>query len=419
MAKAKGLLCISFLLWGTFLFAQNRIISGKVVSSKDNAGLAGVTISVKGTTTAVSTSADVSFTISVPSGKTTITISSVGFAAKDMVVQGGENNLVIRMDLDSQELGEVVVTALGIQRQSKTLVYATQSVKPSELTEVRDPNNLLNSLQGKVANAVVTQGSGGPGSGARIILRGNRSIQGSNNALIVVDGVPITNGTNGTAGSDFGLVQGSDGASNINPDDIESVTVLRGASAAALYGSQAGNGVIVITTKKGAKDRVSVLLNLGAAMESAYSLPQVQNTYGQGNGGVLSGTSGESWGAKMTGQSFTNFLGQPSTYSPQPDNIKDFFRTGTSLNNSIGISGGTEKVQTYLSYTNNYVEGIVPKNNLLRNTVNLRVSSQISSRFSVDGKITYINQKIKNRPRTGEENAPTIDIYQIARNIPT
>jgi TonB-linked SusC/RagA family outer membrane protein len=401
------------------LSAQNRTISGKVVASKDNAGLAGVTILVKGTVNAVSTSADGSFTINVPAGKTTITVSSVGFAPKDMVVQPGENNLVIRMDLDSQELGEVVVTALGIQRQSKTLVYATQSVKPSELTEVRDPNNVLNSLQGKVANAVVTQGSGGPGSGARIILRGNRSIQGSNNALIVVDGVPIANGTNGTAGSDFGLVQGSDGASNINPDDIESVTVLRGASAAALYGSQAGNGVIVITTKKGAKDRISVLLNLGAAVESAYSLPEVQNSYGQGNGGILSGTSGESWGAKMTGQTFTNFLGQQSTYSPQPNNIEDFFRNGTSLNNSIGISGGTEKVQTYLSYTNNYVEGIVPKNNLMRNTVNLRVSSQISSRFSVDGKITYINQKIKNRPRTGEENAPTIDIYQIARNIPT
>src|SRR3954462_9448054 len=342
MAKAKGLLCISFLLWGTFLFAQNRSISGKVVSSKDNAGLAGVTISVKGTTTAVSTSADGSFTISVPSGKTTITISSVGFAAKDMVVQGGENNLVIRMDLDSQELGEVVVTALGIQRQSKTLVYATQSVKPSELTEVRDPNNLLNSLQGKVANAVVTQGSGGPGSGARIILRGNRSIQGSNNALIVVDGVPISNGTNSTGTSDFGSVQGSDGASNINPDDIESVTVLRGASAAALYGSQAGNGVIVITTKKGAKDKIAVTLNSGIGFESPFALPKMQDQYGQGNGGLLDPASGESWGAKMTGQSFKNHLGNQGSYSPQPNNIKDFFRNAISLNNSIGVSGGSE-----------------------------------------------------------------------------
>jgi outer membrane receptor protein involved in Fe transport len=210
-----------------------------VVSSRDNVGLAGVTISLKGTSKAAVSSSDGSFSIEVPTGKITLTISSVGFAAKDLVVQANENNPEIKLDLDTHELGEVVVTALGIQRQSKTLVYATQSVKPSELTEVRDPNNVLNSLQVKVANAVVTQGSGGPGSGARIILRGNRSIQGSNNALIVVDGVPIANGTNGTAGSDFGLVQGSDGASNINPDDIESVTVLRGASAAALYGSQA------------------------------------------------------------------------------------------------------------------------------------------------------------------------------------
>ena len=226
---------------------------------------------------------------------------------------------------DAESLGEVVVTALGIQRQAKTLVYATQSVKPSELTEARDPNNVLNSLQGKVANAVITQGSGGPGSGARIVLRGNRSIQGSNNALIVVDGVPINNSTEGTATSDFGAVQGSDGASNINPDDIESVTILRGASAAALYGSQAGNGVIVITTKKGIKDRLSVVLNLGVSSESAFSIPKVQNQYGQGNGGVLAPTSGESWGAKMTGQTYTNFPWRSRLYIPRSQIISKTF----------------------------------------------------------------------------------------------
>ena len=332
-----------------------------------------------------------------------------------------QNDIVIHLTEGATELTEVVVTALGIQRQAKTLVYATQTVKPSELTEVRDPNNVLNSLQGKVANAVITQGSGGPGSGARIVLRGNRSLQGSNNALIVVDGVPIDNTTNGTAGSDFGSIQGSDGASNINPDDIESVTVLRGASAAALYGSQAGNGVIVITTKKGTKNRVSVTLNLGLASETAIGLPKVQNQYGQGNGGVFTDTltSGESWGAKMAGQSYVNFLGQQSIYSPQPDNIKDFFRTGVSTTNSIGVSGGSDKMQTYLSYTYNYIQGIIPTNDLRRNTVNLRVTNQIGSRFSTDAKITYINQLIKNRPRTGEENAPVIDIYQIPRNIST
>ena len=421
MSRINCLLIIPSLFLGTLLSAQDRTITGKVISTKDSVGLAGVSISVKGRTTGTSTGVDGSFSIVAPAGKVTLQLSSVGFINTEQVVAANQNNIVIHLTEGATELTEVVVTALGIQRQAKTLVYATQTVKPSELTEVRDPNNVLNSLQGKVANAVITQGSGGPGSGARIVLRGNRSLQGSNNALIVVDGVPIDNTTNSTGTSDFGSIQGSDGASNINPDDIESVTVLRGASAAALYGSQAGNGVIVITTKKGIKNRVSVTLNLGVASETAIGLPKVQNQYGQGNGGVFTDTltSGESWGAKMAGQSYVNFLGHQSTYTPQPDNIKDFFRTGTSTTNSIGVSGGSDKMQTYLSYTYSYIQGIIPTNDLRRNTVNLRVTNQIGSRFSTDAKITYTNQLIKNRPRTGEENAPVIDIYQIPRNIPT
>lgn len=398
--------------------AQNREISGKVVGS-DNTPVPGATITVVETSQSVAASADGNFSISAPARAVTLSISSINFKTQEVKVAASQNTVTVTLSESGAQLGEVVVTALGIQRQAKTLVYATQTVKPAELTEARDANNVLNSLQGKVANATITQGSGGPGSGARIVMRGNRSIQGTNNALIVVDGVPINNSTNGTAGSDFGSVQGSDGASNINPDDIESVTILRGASAAALYGSQAGNGVIVITTKKGTKDRISVTLNSGIAVESAFALPKVQNQYGQGNGGTLDGTSGESWGAKMTGQSYTNFLGNQSSYSAQPDNIKDFFRKGISLNNSIGISGGTEKMQTYLSYTNNSIQGIIPKNDLLRHTVNLRITNQIGKRFSTDAKVTYISQDIDNRPRTGEENAPVIDIYQIARNIPT
>src|SRR5437773_1579685 len=384
MSRLNCLLTVPLLLLGTLLFAQDRTITGKVVSAKDTVGLAGVSITVKGRTTGTSTASDGSFSIVAPPGRVLLQVSSVGFISKEQVVAANQNNIVIDLAEGTTELSEVVVTALGIQRQAKTLVYATQTVKPSELTEARDPNNVLNSLQGKVANALITQGSGGPGSGARIVLRGNRSIQGSNNALIVVDGVPINNTTAGTAGSDFGSIQSSDGASNINPDDIESITVLRGASAAALYGSQAGNGVIVITTKKGVKDRISVTLNLGVVAETAWSLPKVQNLYGQGNGGVFQDTltSGESWGAKMAGQSYVNFLGEQRTYSPQPDNIKDFFRTGVSTNNSIGVSGGSDKMQTYLSYTYSNIQGIVPGNDLTRHNVNLRITNQIGKRFS-------------------------------------
>lgn len=419
MGKLRKIFLLPLLLLSIIANAQTRTLKGKVVSSPDNKPVVGASVLIKGKTTGTATGSDGSFTLNVPTGSITLVVSFIGYSTVEQNVSENADDITITLTESKGELGEVVVTALGITRQSKTLVYATQSVKPSELTGVRDANNVLNSLQGKVANAIVTQGSGGPGSGARIVLRGNRSIQGSNNALIVVDGIPINNPTYGTAGSDFGSVQGSDGASNINPDDIESITVLKGASAAALYGSQAGNGVIVITTKKGRKDRISVDVNSGIQFENAWSLPKFQDSYGQGLGGEIleDQSKGASWGAKMTGQTYTNLLGDQATYSPQPDNVKDFFRTGVSLINSVGVSGGNDKMQTYVSYTNNNIQGIIPQNDLMRHTINLRISNQISKKFSTDAKITYINQRINNKPRTGEENAPTIDIYQIPRSL--
>src|SRR3954447_3447428 len=282
MNRLRSLFFIPVLFLCFTVNAQTRSLKGKVVSSENNQPIIGASVQVKGKTIGTTTNNDGSFTLNIPSGATTVVISSVGFVSMEKNIDENTSDITVTLTESSSELNAVVVTALGIQRQSKSLVYATQTVKTSELTEVRDPNNVLNSLQGKVANAVISQGSGGPGSGARIVLRGNRSIQGSNNALIVVDGVPIVNDTYSSAGSDFGSIQGSDGASNINPDDIESVTVLRGASAAALYGSQAGNGVIIITTKKGGKEGVSFNVNSGVTMETPFALPRVQNTYGQG-----------------------------------------------------------------------------------------------------------------------------------------
>ena len=398
--------------------AQTRTITGKVTSA-GNETQPGVSVTVKGTSKGTVTDVSGNYSLSVPTGDVTLVASMIGYNQLEKTVGANASMMNFEIVENASTLNEVVVTALGISREKKTLVYATQTVKPAELVEARDPNNVINSLSGKIANAVITQGSGGPGSGARIVLRGNRSIQGSNNALIVVDGVPLSNGTNGTAGSDFGFVQGSDGASSINPDDIESVTVLRGASAAALYGSQAGNGVLVITTKKGKADKIAVNVNSGYSTENVWALPMFQNTYGQGNGGVLSTASGESWGAKMTGQGITNYLGQAGTYSPQPNNVQDFFRKGSSLNNSISITGGTDKMQTYLSFTNNQIKGIISKNDLSRNTVNLRITNQVSSRFSTDAKVTYLNQQISSRPRSGEENAPVANIYNVARNMTT
>lgn len=397
--------------------AMAQTVTGRVTSGDDGSPLPGVSVIVKGSTIGTTSDAAGRYTINVPDENSVLVVSFIGFATQEVTV-GSQTTIDITLQEDATQLSEVVVTALGVPREAKTLVYATQSVKASELTELRDPNNVLNSLQGKVANVQVNQGSGGPGSGARIVLRGNRSIQGSNNALIVIDGVPINNSTRSIPGSDFGGIQSSDGASNVNPDDIESITVLRGPSAAALYGSQAGNGVLVISTKKGTKDnKVTVTLNSGVTAEKAFQLPEVQNTYGQGIDGVLSTTTGDSWGARMEGQSYTNHLGENASYSPQSNNIKDFFRTGVSLNNSIGLQGGGEKVQTYLGYTNSVVKGIVPNNDMNRHNITLRMSSQISKKISTDAKVTYIHQEITGRPRTGEENSPAMDMFQTPRSI--
>ncbi|HMQ60515.1 MAG TPA: SusC/RagA family TonB-linked outer membrane protein, partial [Flavilitoribacter sp.] len=248
----------------------------------------------------------------------------------------------------------------------------------------------------------VTTNAGGPGSAARVIMRGNKSISGTNNALIVVDGVPIDNSNRGQVGNDFGGYNNIDGVSNINPADIESVSFLKGGAAAALYGSRGANGVMLITTKKGKEGKVSVSLNSGATFESPSLLPELQNTYGQGNGGNSNTTSSGSWGGKTT------------TY---PNNISDFFRTGVSLSNTIGISGGTEKTQAYFSFTNNRDQGIISNNELDRNTFNLRLNQKITNKLSADFKATIIKQKIDNKVKVGEESGIVQNLYKIPRSV--
>lgn len=421
MMKKTPLLCLFFLACSFLAFAQERTITGKISEETNKSSIAGATITVKGGRKTVTADANGAFTISAPAGNVTLIISSIGFATKEVSVSADSRTVDILLGVDNKQLGEVVVTALGITRQSKTLVYATQSIATNQLNEVRSTDNFLGSLSGKVANVQINQGSGGLGSGAKIVLRGNKSIQGSNNALIVVDGVPTLNPTFSTAGNDFGSLQSSDGASDINPDDIESMTVLRGASAAALYGSQAGNGVLVISTKKGKKGRFEVTTNSGIGFERAWAMPDFQNTYGQGNGGVLADSSqqGASWGPKMTGQSYTDYLYNKNTLTQQKDNVKDFFRTGLTVNNSVGVSGGTDKMQTYFSYTNNYAKGIIRSNDLNRHTFDFRIANQLSSKLSSDVKINYSTVIINGRPRTGEENSQVFDAYEMPRSLKT
>ena len=313
-------------------------------------------------------------------------------------------------------LSEIVVTALGISREKKSLTYAAQTIQGGQLTQVRDAN-FANTLQGKVAGLVVTNASSGVGGATRVNLRGNRSIQSSNNALFVIDGVPVDNSTPGQVGNDFGGYNGSDGVANINPDDIESISVLKGAAASVLYGSRAANGVILITTKKGGTGAISVDVNSGAQFDAPLTLPYLQNEYGQGNGGAFGARASGSWGPKMNNQAVTDWTGKSQNMVPQPNNISDFFQLGSSFNNSVGIKGGTDKVQSYFSFTNNQAAGVVPGNTLDRNTVNLRISTNLSKKFSTDAKVTYVNQILNNKLRSGEESSEVMNLYKTPRSI--
>ncbi len=379
-----------------YLATQQKTVTGTVTDEQGN-GLPGVSIAIKGKSQGTITDPDGRFRISAAPDDILV-FSFIGFKTKELAVGGSEvMNVVLAAEV--HELDELVVTALGISRQSKALPYNTQTIESTELTAIRDPNNVMNALQGKVANSLITQGSGGVGDDARIVLRGNSSIAGNNNALVVVDGVPNSRGV------------------NINPDDIETLTVLNGSAAAALYGSAAGNGVLVITTKKGGKEKASVSVNSGMTFNNPFSLPKFQDQYGQGMNGNLDANNGNNWGPEMNGQEYTNMQGEKRKYSPQPDNVRDFFDRAILLNNTISVQAGGEKAQGYLSYTNTKNDGIVPGNSLLSHNVNLRLTTAITPKFSTDAKITYYTGSVKGILRAGEGNTSVLDIYQIPRNM--
>jgi TonB-linked SusC/RagA family outer membrane protein len=396
----------------------NGDIRGKVRNSK-GVGVAGATVSLLKTNKIVAADDNGDFVISnVKTGKYTLRITAVGYVdhTEEIDVADGTVNVSISINETNEQLGEVVVTALGIQRQSRTLTYSTQKINGDKLNEVRSAN-IANSLSGKVAGMVVTSNAFGPGSSAKILLRGNRSIAGDNGALIVVDGAIIDNSSGYTRyGYNSNTSSSSDGISSINPDDVESVNVLKGSAATALYGTTGANGVVIITTKRGKSGKLAVNINSGATYDSPMLSPEVQNEFAQGNGGVFGANSPQSWGPKIDGQQVTDWTGKQTNLTAQPDNLKGFFRGAASLNNAISMGGGTDITQTYFSYANVYSEGIVPQNDLKRHTVNLRVTSKLGERFSTDAKVTYVHHDIHGKPGVGGGSA-SINIYRIPRTV--
>ena len=403
-------------------WAQEPInVTGTVYDGFDEP-LIGVTVMVKGTTNGTATDIDGNFALKAAKGDV-ITFSYIGYATAEAKV---ENDTPLRVVLreDSKLLEEVVVTAMGIQRKESSLTYATQEIKGDELMRVQDAN-FVNALNGKVAGVTIQQSAGGAGGTSKILLRGNKSIMGNNAPLIVVDGIPMTNQANGSSPWEqdaggltrAGSSEGGDALSLINPDDIESINVLKGANAAALYGSAAANGVLMITTKKGKEGKISITVNSNVTFEKPLLTPDLQKIYGASITGNSLGN--DAWGKKLSEMTDADlaFTGAKLTNVAR-DNVKDFFETGTTWNNSVSISGGNEKITSYFSYSNSNSDGMVPNNSYNRNTFSFRQSYNLyNNKLRVDLAINYVNAKTKNRPGGGTVMNPLYDLYLAAPNI--
>jgi TonB-linked SusC/RagA family outer membrane protein len=373
------------------------VIQGRVTNEKGEP-LAGVSITVKGNATGTSTDADGKYSINVPEGGTLV-FTYVDFTSQEVAVTRHTTVNVVLLQAD-KAMNEVIVTALGITRSVKSLTYAAQTVKGSDLNQAKE-TNFINSLQGKVAGVTITKDATGPGGESKVLLRGNRSITNSNEPLYVIDGVPL-----------------SGGIEMLNSDDVESMTVLKGASAAALYGSQGQNGAIIITTKK-SKGGSSINYNGGFTIDQAAVLPQLQYTYGQGDAGIYGANSEESWGPKADGQMVTLWNGNSVPLKGQPGRLKDFFRNAQTYTNSISFQGGDERTQTYFSYGNTAAQGIVRNNNLMRHNLDLKIDRTLTSRLTVSGKLTYIYESVDNRLEPGDAGTYTLpSIYLTPTSIP-
>lgn len=370
-------------------------VSGVVKDTKGEA-LIGVSVLVKGTTNGTVTDLDGNFSLNVSSGDQ-LEFSYIGYASQTVTVTNAKPlNIVLKED--TQALDEVVVTALGIKRAEKALSYNVQQVKSDALTTVKDAN-FVNSLNGKIAGVNINRSATGVGGATRVVMRGAKSIEGDNNALYVVDGIPLFNTNMGN--TDSGIMgegrAGTEGIADFNPEDIESISVLSGPSAAALYGSSAANGVILITTKKGKEGKLSVQFSSSTEFSKAYMTPEFQNTYGNKK------DSYESWGEK---------LATPSDYDPKDD----FFNTGTNFINSVTLTTGTKSNQTFASFSSTNSDGIVPNNSYNRLNLTIRnTSTFLNDKLQLDLGASYIKQDDTNMVSQGRYWNPIVAAYLFPR----
>ncbi|MBT1710325.1 SusC/RagA family TonB-linked outer membrane protein [Fulvivirgaceae bacterium PWU5] len=407
MEKFVRRICIVFfLLVTTYAWAQDKTVEGTVIGT-DGTPLPGANVIVKGTTRGVQTDANGKFVLQAASTDVLL-ITYIGFKNIEVPV-GNQTTFSVTLQDDEGKLEEIVVTALGITKEKKSLGYTVQEVKSNQLSEARE-NNLVNALSGKVAGVRVTNSQGNMGS-SRIVIRGETSIAGNNQPLFVVDGLPVDNSqlTKSDASRDF-----PNAISDINTEDIESISVLKGPNAAALYGSRAANGVIIINTKKGrgGKHGLGIQVTSGATFENLLVLPDYQNVYGQGAGGEFSYVDGrnggindgvdESWGPKMDGRLIPQFYsnGEAVPFLPHPDNVKDFFVTGHTLNNGIAISGAKEGFDYRFSYNNSKQKGVVPNSDQTKNSFSINTTYTLHPKVVLSTSANFIRTESDNLPGT-------------------
>ena len=375
-------------------------VSG-IVIDENNEPLIGVNIKVEGSSIGAITDIDGNFNIMAPQGST-LSFTYVGYTPQSVKITD-KNIYEIRLVSDTKQLSEVVVTALGIKREQKALSYNVQQVKADAISGIKDAN-FINSLNGKVAGVNINSSSSGVGGASKVVMRGTKSIEQSSNALYVIDGIPMFN-FGGGGGTEFDSRGKSESIADLNPDDIESISVLTGAAAAALYGSNAANGAIVITTKRGQVGKLQVSVNSNTEFSKPFVLPQFQNRYGTGSRGKTGGTTTLSWGPLLNEASRTGF---------EP---KDFFDTGLIFTNSVTLSTGTEKNQTFFSAASVNSQGIVPNNRYNRFNFTFRnTTSFLNDRMKLDVGASYIIQTDRNMTNQGVYSNPIVPVYLFPRS---
>lgn len=423
-----GLLKLTLLLLVCFSysFIKAQTITG-TVSETSGKPLEGVSITIKGAEGGTTTDASGKYTIRASSNATLI-FSFVGFINQDVAVDG-RSTVNVTLLPESSSLGEVVVTALGISKQSRGLGYAATNVAPEELSVNRTANP-INALQGKVAGVNITTLGTGPGSTSKIRIRGQSSINGNNSPLIVINGVPVdnTNFNDNTVNVTGGGVyaDGGDGLSSINPDDIENMTILKGAPAAALYGSRAKDGVIMITTKTRYKGKgIGITYNLNYMNETPLDFTDYQMEYGQGENGVRptspNPTSGQwSFGEKFEpGMTHTLYNTPNIPYVPQGSRIKEFYRNGQNISNTITLSSGSDKGGIHLSLNNTENIGVMPNNSFNRKGINLGFSYNLTEKFSFMGNINYTHEVNNNPPNiANQDNSIPTSLMALSNSMP-